>query len=92
MIHGYEVRFEVFTAVAMKNAVFCYVTSCGSCKIHHDVRDETLVFTRATQRLIPEEGIRYVHEGLQYFLLIFLTPSFSTCVYVCVSVCWYIRN
>jgi hypothetical protein len=26
------VRFEVFTAVTMKNAVFWNVTSCGSCK------------------------------------------------------------
>jgi hypothetical protein len=26
------VTFEVFTAVAMKNAVFCDVTPCGSCK------------------------------------------------------------
>jgi hypothetical protein len=28
----YLVRFEVFTAVTMKNAVFWDVTSCGSCK------------------------------------------------------------
>jgi hypothetical protein len=27
------VRFEVFTAVAIKNAVFWDVTPCGSCKI-----------------------------------------------------------
>jgi hypothetical protein len=26
------VRFEVFTAVTMKNGVFYYVTPCGSCK------------------------------------------------------------
>jgi hypothetical protein len=26
------VRLEVFTAVTMKNGVFCYVTPCGSCK------------------------------------------------------------
>jgi hypothetical protein len=26
------VRFEVFTAVTMKNSVFCDVTPCGSCK------------------------------------------------------------
>jgi hypothetical protein len=25
-----DVRFEVFIAVTMKNAVFCYVTPCGS--------------------------------------------------------------
>jgi hypothetical protein len=28
----YCVRFEVFTAVTMKNGVFCVVTPCGSCK------------------------------------------------------------
>jgi hypothetical protein len=27
-----NVRFEVFTAVTMKNAVFWDVTPCGSCK------------------------------------------------------------
>jgi hypothetical protein len=27
-----RVRFEVFTAVAMKNGVFLDVTPCGSCK------------------------------------------------------------
>jgi hypothetical protein len=27
-----SVRFEVFTAVTMKNGVFWVVTSCGSCK------------------------------------------------------------
>jgi hypothetical protein len=27
-----SVRFEVFTAVAMKNGVFWDVTPCGSCK------------------------------------------------------------
>jgi hypothetical protein len=27
-----DVRFEVFTAVTMKNAVFWDVTPCGSCK------------------------------------------------------------
>jgi hypothetical protein len=27
-----DVRFEVFTAVTMKNGVFWDVTSCGSCK------------------------------------------------------------
>jgi cytidine deaminase len=28
----YYVRFEVFTAVTMKNGVFWDVTPCGSCK------------------------------------------------------------
>jgi hypothetical protein len=30
LLHSY-VRFEVFTAVTMKNAVFWDVTLCGSC-------------------------------------------------------------
>jgi hypothetical protein len=29
------VRFEVFTAVTMKNGVFLDVTPCGSCKNRH---------------------------------------------------------
>jgi hypothetical protein len=29
---SYSVRFEVFTAVAMKNAVFWDITPCVSCK------------------------------------------------------------
>jgi hypothetical protein len=33
-LHNEElyVRFEVFTAVTMKNGVFCDVMPCGSCK------------------------------------------------------------
>jgi hypothetical protein len=30
--HTRYIRFEVFTAVTMKNGVFCDVTLCGSCK------------------------------------------------------------
>jgi hypothetical protein len=30
---GIHVRFEVFTAVTMKNGVFCVVTPCGSCSV-----------------------------------------------------------
>jgi hypothetical protein len=33
IIHEH-VRFEVFTAVTMKNGVFWVVTPCGSCKSH----------------------------------------------------------
>jgi hypothetical protein len=29
---AFNVRFEVFTAVTMKNGVFWVVTPCGSCK------------------------------------------------------------
>jgi hypothetical protein len=31
-IEEYNVRYEVFTAVIMKNGVFWVVTPCGSCK------------------------------------------------------------
>jgi hypothetical protein len=31
-INNSDVRFEVFTAVTMKNGVFWDVTPCGSCK------------------------------------------------------------
>jgi hypothetical protein len=30
--NSYPVRFEVFTAVTIKNGVFGDVTSCGACK------------------------------------------------------------
>jgi hypothetical protein len=33
--HYLLVRFEVFTAVSMKNGVFWDVTPCGSCKYCH---------------------------------------------------------
>jgi hypothetical protein len=32
LMYNSAVRFEVFTAVTMKNGVFWDVTSCGSCK------------------------------------------------------------
>jgi hypothetical protein len=32
---GSYVRFEVFTAVAMKNGVFWNITPCGSCRHRH---------------------------------------------------------
>jgi hypothetical protein len=44
-----NVRFEVFTAVTMKNGVFWVVTPCGS--------SETTVLTRATRRNNPEDTI-----------------------------------
>jgi hypothetical protein len=61
-------RFEVFTAVTMKNAVFWNVTLYDPCKnrrfggtslLHHqgDKNQRTLARARATQRNIPEDGI-----------------------------------
>jgi hypothetical protein len=34
-IYGFVVRFEVFTAVTMKNGIFLDVTPCGFCKNRH---------------------------------------------------------
>jgi hypothetical protein len=48
-----NVRFEVFTAVAMKNAVFWDVVPCRSC-----------VHIRSMWHHIPEEGILQVQNGL----------------------------
>jgi hypothetical protein len=50
-----NVRFEIFMAVTMKTAVFWGVTLCGSCK--NRSFGGTSVFTKATQRNIPEDGI-----------------------------------
>jgi hypothetical protein len=54
----YNVRFEVFTAVTMKNGVFWAVTTCGSCKnrrfggIWSLLHQGYLVFLRSVRRLL----------------------------------------
>jgi hypothetical protein len=50
-----NVRFEVFTAVTMKNAVFLDVAPCRYCVNRRF--GGTSVHTRSTQHHIPEDGI-----------------------------------
>jgi hypothetical protein len=70
------VRFEVFTAMTMKNTVFWDVASCRSClnrrfggtyqlKMEAIHSSETSVHTRSTQRHIPEDGI--LHRNANFF-------------------------
>jgi hypothetical protein len=49
------VKFEVFTAVTMKNGVFWDVTPCGYCKNRRF--GGTSALTRAARRNIPEDTI-----------------------------------
>jgi hypothetical protein len=49
------VRFEVFTVVTMKNAVFWGVAPCRSCVSRRS--SETSAHTRSTQHYIPEYDI-----------------------------------
>jgi hypothetical protein len=54
------VRFEVFTAVTVKNSVFWDVTQCGSCRIrrfggtsrHNHQSDKNIVFLHCVRRLL----------------------------------------
>jgi hypothetical protein len=49
-----RVRFEVFTVVTMKNAVFWDVTSCGSCK---NRRTMYIIFLRSVLRLLVTSNV-----------------------------------
>jgi hypothetical protein len=59
---GY-VRFEVFTAVTMKNGVFWDAPPCGSCKnrrlMEALISSETWVLTRSTRPNIQKNVILY---------------------------------
>jgi hypothetical protein len=52
-----EVRFEVFTAVIMKNPAFWEVAPCRSCELNRRFGGTSVQFTRCTRRHIPEDGI-----------------------------------
>jgi hypothetical protein len=55
---SFNVRSDVFTAVAMKNAVFWDVTPHGSCKKRRF--GGTSILTTATRRYIPVDGIHFI--------------------------------
>jgi hypothetical protein len=51
------VRFEVFTAVTIKNAVFWDVAPCRSCALNRRFGGTSVQSTRSTRCNIPEDGI-----------------------------------
>jgi hypothetical protein len=55
-----NVRFEVFVAVTMKNAIFWDVAPCDSCK-NRRFRGMSAL-KRETSRNIPEDGIFHLLE------------------------------
>jgi hypothetical protein len=71
------VRFEVFTAVTMKNVVFWDVKQCGSCKNWRSTK--TSVLTRASRRNIAEDGILHMRPCFSlWHLLMHLLPFWYT--------------
>jgi hypothetical protein len=42
--YAFLVRFEVFTAVTMKNGVFWVVTPCGSCATRRNNPEDTILY------------------------------------------------
>jgi hypothetical protein len=51
-----SVKFEVFTAVTMKNRVFWDVTPCGSCK-NRCFGGTSVVFLRSMRRLLVTASV-----------------------------------
>jgi hypothetical protein len=70
-------RFEVFTAVTVKNAIFWYVTPCGSYK--NPCSSEMSVLIRATWCSIAEYG--FLHKW-KCFHLIHLAVSTTEHIYI----------
>jgi hypothetical protein len=59
----YVVRFEVFTAVTMKNGVFWVVTPCGSCKNRYFLRSVRRLLVAAC--VVPSSPIFVTRRFLQ---------------------------
>jgi hypothetical protein len=80
-MHSTEIkylRYEVFTAVTMKNCVFWDVTPCGSCKnqrfggtqslLHRGGKNRELVTTLAvTDSCHPDEGGAMFPRNVSYY-------------------------
>jgi hypothetical protein len=64
-LHISFVRFEVFTAVTMKNAVFWDVTPCGSCKT--DVSEE---LSASIQNTTQNTNYKNTEYKRQYFVFL----------------------
>jgi hypothetical protein len=72
------VRFEIFTAVTMKNAVFWGVAPCRICMNRRF--GVTSFHTRSTRHHIPEYGIlciRYDYKKLYYTFTLFSMPCYA---------------
>jgi hypothetical protein len=80
------VRFEVFTAVTMKNAVFCDVTPSGSCKNSKRVAGEVLVFLHSVLRL-PGTAIVVPSSPILVTLMIEAIRSSETSVVTRATLC-----
>jgi hypothetical protein len=70
-----RVRFEVFTTMIMKNAVFWVVTPCGSCE--NDVLEEGITFIIRVKRNIELGTMLAVTISILLCFLKFLSPTSS---------------
>jgi hypothetical protein len=93
-----NVRFEVFTTVNMKNAVFWDVAPCRSCMSRRfggtptmeAIRfSETSVHTRTTRRHIQENGILQYRKCCIYKRVLHTCVKYVTVPYTLISFALY---